>query len=167
MILRPAQNGKELKIIRKRGRWLIWNRWNKTGKGKIKQLTILNLLHSHKQNKHKPSPIIITGIENFNELTAFINQTIGSEYFQTILMNNNASKVNVSSDHAYKTWNLMHSYDNKLDGDIRLMIKNILHSCSPINVINDVNTQFRNTEMENQKTIRYVYLLSRSRRILI
>jgi ribosome-binding factor A len=45
---------------------------------------------------------MITGVENHENLSSIIKQAIGDENYQTNLMNNGVTKVNVSSDYAYR-----------------------------------------------------------------
>jgi hypothetical protein len=45
---------------------------------------------------------MITGVENHENLTSVIKQAIGDENYQIKLMNNGITKVNVSSDYAYR-----------------------------------------------------------------
>jgi hypothetical protein len=45
---------------------------------------------------------MITGGENHENLAPIIKQAIGDENYQTKLMNNGITKVNVSSDYAYR-----------------------------------------------------------------
>jgi ribosome-binding factor A len=45
---------------------------------------------------------MITGVEIHENLTSIIKQAIGDENYQTKLMNKGITKVNVSSDYAYR-----------------------------------------------------------------
>jgi hypothetical protein len=45
---------------------------------------------------------MITGFENHENLTSIIKQAIGDEHYQTKLMNNGVTNVNVSSNYAYR-----------------------------------------------------------------
>jgi hypothetical protein len=58
--------------------------------------------HSHTKESNKPPPIVKTSIENHEDLTSIIKNSIGGEHYQTKLMNSGISKVNVSSDYAYR-----------------------------------------------------------------
>jgi hypothetical protein len=92
---------------------------------------------------------MITGVENHENLTTIIKQAIGDEHYQTKLMNNGITKVNVSSDYAYRI--LTNSlkadhlpwffYQNKQNRDIKVMIKNLHHSYQPINILRSLNNQ--------------------------
>jgi uncharacterized protein YaiL (DUF2058 family) len=57
---------------------------------------------SQTKELNKPPPIMITGGENHENLTSNIKQAIGDENYQNKLMNNCMTKVNVSSDYAYR-----------------------------------------------------------------
>jgi hypothetical protein len=97
----------------------------------------------------KPPPIMITGVDNHENLTTIIKQAIGDEYYQTKLMNNGINKVNVSSDHAYrmltqtlKSNNIpWFSYEDKQNRDIKVMIKNLHHSFQPVNILHSLKEQ--------------------------
>jgi hypothetical protein len=43
------------------------------------------------------------GIENHEDLTFIIKQAIGGEHYQTILLNNGITKINVSSANPLET----------------------------------------------------------------
>jgi hypothetical protein len=58
--------------------------------------------HSQTKRSNKPPPIMITGIEIHEDLTSIIKQAIGDEHYQTKLMNNGITKVNVSRDYSYR-----------------------------------------------------------------
>lgn len=97
----------------------------------------------------KPPPIMVTSLNNIEELTSHITEVIGDEDYQTILMNNNTLKVNVTSENAYRvvtkalksknvSW---YSFENKQNRDIRVMIKNLHHTFQPINIIQSLKDQ--------------------------
>jgi hypothetical protein len=89
---------------------------------------------------------MITGIENHEDLIPITKQAIGDE---TKLMNNDITKVNVSSDYTYKiltnSLKTNHipwfSYENKQNRDIKVMINNLYHSYQPINILHSLNDQ--------------------------
>jgi hypothetical protein len=92
---------------------------------------------------------MITGVENHANLTSIIKQAIGDKNYQTKLMNNGITKVNVSSDCAHKiltnSLETNHipwfSYENKQNRDIKIMIKNLHHSYQPMNILRSLNDQ--------------------------
>jgi hypothetical protein len=94
---------------------------------------------SQTKGSNKPRPIMITGVENHEDLTSIIEQAIGDENYQSKLMNNGITKVNVSSDYAYRILTISlkanhirwYTYEN-------MQIRNISHdqeftSLLPIN----------------------------------
>lgn len=112
-----------------------------------KQSNVASQLQS--KPTYKPPPIIVTGVRNQEELYAVLDQIVGNEHFQTKLMKNDTVKINVSSEDAYRnlttelkklniSW---HSYENKQNRDIRVMIKNLHHSFQPVNIINNLRSQ--------------------------
>jgi hypothetical protein len=92
---------------------------------------------------------MITGVENHENLTSIIKQDIGDENYQTKLMNNDITKVNVSSDYTYRiltnSLKANHipwfSYENKQNRDIKVMIKNLHHSYQRMNILRNLNDQ--------------------------
>jgi hypothetical protein len=58
--------------------------------------------HSQTKESNKLPPIMITGVENHENLTSIIKQAIGDENYQTKLMNDGITKLNVSSDYTYR-----------------------------------------------------------------
>jgi hypothetical protein len=58
--------------------------------------------HSQAKQPNKLPPIMITGIENHEDLTSVIKQAISGEHYQTKLMNNGITKVNFPSNYAYR-----------------------------------------------------------------
>jgi hypothetical protein len=105
--------------------------------------------HSQTKESNKPPPIMITGVENRENLTSIIKQAIGDENYQTKLMNNCITKVNVLSDYAYRiltnSLKANHipwfSYENKQNRAIKFMIKNLHHSYQPMNILRSINDQ--------------------------
>jgi hypothetical protein len=61
---------------------------------------------SQTKESNKPPPIMIAGVDNYENLTSIIKQATGDENYQTKLKNNGITKVNVSSDYAYRINNL-------------------------------------------------------------
>lgn len=115
-----------------------------------KQINKVSSEITTKQPKqYKPPPIMINNVNNLSEMTGLLKQIIGNEPFQTKLLNNGVNKINVSSEHAYRavtselkkqnvSW---YSYENKQNRNIKVMIKNIHHSFSPISILNDLHAQ--------------------------
>jgi hypothetical protein len=55
---------------------------------------------------NKPPLIMIKGFENHEHLTSILKPAIGGEHYQNRLMNIGITKVNISSDYAYR---ILHS----------------------------------------------------------
>jgi hypothetical protein len=105
--------------------------------------------HMEPKQTYKPTPIMITGVTNHEELTSLLSHAIGTENYQTKLLNNGTNKINVSSDHEYRhltqilkdnkiPWN---SYENRRERDIGVMIKNIHHSFQPTSILRNLCEQ--------------------------
>jgi hypothetical protein len=92
---------------------------------------------------------MITGIENHEDFTSITKHAMGDEHYQTKLMNNGITKVNVSRDYTYriltkslKTNNIhWFSYEYKQKKDINVMIKNLHHSYQQMNILHSLNDQ--------------------------
>jgi len=67
-----------------------------------KALTVTLQTQIKSKQTHKPPPVMITGVNNLEELTSFITNIIGDEHYQIKLMNNDVIKVNVTNDYAYR-----------------------------------------------------------------
>jgi hypothetical protein len=123
----------------------------KTPKQTIQNASQARTASTHTQPKqtHKPPPIMITGVISHEEMTSFMNHAIGEENYQTKLLNNGVNKINVSSEHAYRVLTqtlkdnkiLWHTYENKNDRDIRVMIKNLHHSFQPASILRSLSDQ--------------------------
>jgi hypothetical protein len=86
---------------------------------------------SQTKGPNKPPRIMITGVENHENLISIIKQAIADENYQTKLMNIGKTKMNISSDYAYRiltnSLKANHipwfSYENKQNRDIKVTMK--------------------------------------------
>jgi hypothetical protein len=140
-------NGYEFKIAGKKKKFAEVKSPEKSTEHKDKASSSAS--QSQTKESNKPQPIMITGVENRENLTSIIKQAIGDEHYQTKLMNNGITKVNVSSDYAYRILTnspknnhiLWFSYENKHNRDTKVMIKNLHHSYQPVNILRSLNDQ--------------------------
>jgi uncharacterized protein (DUF2249 family) len=90
---------------------------------------------------------MITGITNHEEMNSTLKHAIGAENYK--VLNNGIIKISVTSDHDYRhltkilkdnkiSW---HSYENKRDRDIRVMIKNLHHSFQTASILRSLCDQ--------------------------
>jgi hypothetical protein len=106
---------------------------------------------------HKPPPVVLSNVNNFNEL----NQTLKTKNFnyKTNLLNNNQLKINVDNENEYRDLTKFmnetnlewHTYENKQTRPIRLMAKNLHPTCDPEEIKADLlNKGFKILEVVNK-----------------
>ncbi|XP_070169674.1 putative leucine-rich repeat-containing protein DDB_G0290503 [Polyergus mexicanus] len=96
-----------------------------------------------------PPPIMLDDIPNYDKFYNIIKKDVAENDFQVKVMNKNNIKINAKNSDAYrqlvnilKTNNLsFHSYENKQIRPIRVMAKNLHHSCNEENIIADLTRQ--------------------------
>jgi hypothetical protein len=107
-----------------------------------------------KQSQPKPrkaqSPplIIVDDIKNYNAFHDKIGAILSTDKYSAKLLNGNIIKLNVFDGDTYRTVTDMqigkyiwHSYENKQARSIRVMVKNLHHSCSPDKIVNDLRAK--------------------------
>lgn len=118
---------------------------------------------SENKNKTKvpnnePPPIMAVGVENFSDFRNFLNSNSNQNPLIRLL-NGNTIKVNTSSIEDYRTitkelskkcipW---YSYENKQTRPIKVMIKNLHHSCDANEILSDIKNQGLNVISVTQK----------------
>lgn len=106
-----------------------------------------------------PPPIVLHGMKNYNSLRDVIRQNISEESFSTKLLNGDKIKINLKDSDSYRElvkilaegqFNF-HSYENKSEKPIRVMAKNLHHTCD-IQMIKDelIIKQFKIIEAINK-----------------
>lgn len=101
-----------------------------------------------KQQKAKklplPPPIVVDGIENFNEIHEKLDRMMSG--FRVKIMNDECIKINVPDEECYRNLTRMlnnekrawHSYENKQNRPIKVMAKSLHHSCNPEKIVNEL-----------------------------
>lgn len=93
-----------------------------------------------------PPPIIVDEINNYNDFFDIIKQNIPDGSLSIKVLHQNSIKINVSNEEAYRKvietlhqgQFIYHTYENKQQRPIRVMIKNLHHSCSTTRIIDDL-----------------------------
>lgn len=92
----------------------------------------------------QPPPIIVDGINNFNDIHKLISKSIRG--FQIKIINNKNIKINVSDGESYQALTkalldneyLWHSFENKQNRPIKVMATRLHHSCNPEEIVSEL-----------------------------
>lgn len=96
----------------------------------------------------QPPPVMVTVNIKFNDLNSLIKKTVKND-FTVKVMNNNTYKINTFASDDYreitKIFNenkmLWHTYEDKQNRPIRVLVKNLHHTCEPNDIIDDLKNQ--------------------------
>lgn len=121
------------------------NEITKTPPGNIENTQITSKAKtSPKQSNRarRPPPIIVDGVAEYKQLYENVS-SLSDKEFTIKLMNNKSFKINVSDGHDYakvtKNFNAKgfqwHSYEDKETRPIRVMAKNLHHSCDAKDIV--------------------------------
>lgn len=96
-----------------------------------------------------PPPIIVDGVDNYQNFFDSLTQNQPKNSFMTKIMKEKSVKINALNEETYKcltkklTENhyLWHSYENKQERPLRVMVKNLHSSCIPQRIIEDLQKQ--------------------------
>lgn len=111
--------------------------------------------HSKKTQTSKPKkmpappPIIVDGVENYQTFYDLLNTTLTESSFTIKMMSGKNVKVSTLNDESYRATTtllkdkkfLWHSYENKRERPIRVMVKKLPHTCEPIRIIEDLKAK--------------------------
>ena len=97
---------------------------------------------------HRPSPIMVTSVEDYKALYSLIKNETKSD-FNVKLLNNNIYKINVINSDDYRavtaalnigkiSW---YSYENKQSRPIKVVVKNLHHSWSSEDIVMNLQEQ--------------------------
>lgn len=94
----------------------------------------------------QPPPIIVDGIENYQNFHDFLAKHGKDNDFTIKMMSGDSVKVNAANDEVYRALTealnikkcLWHSYENKQDRPIRVMVKKLHHTCKPDRIMEDL-----------------------------
>lgn len=93
-----------------------------------------------------PPPIIVDGIKAYDQFYDEISKSVTTDKFNVKILNGENMKINVVDDEAYRTLTriftdnklIWHTYESKQYRPIRVMAKNLHHSCKPDRIIRDL-----------------------------
>jgi hypothetical protein len=96
-----------------------------------------------------PPPIIVDGIKAYDEFYDKITEHIPASEFNTKLLKGGSIKVNVADGEVYRMMtNILlegryawHSYEDKHTRLIRVMARNVHHSCIPGRIVSDLQAR--------------------------
>lgn len=96
-----------------------------------------------------PPPIMIEKIESYEELYEMLTNEINTNKFRVKIISENSAKINVDDADSFraviqileKGKHTFHTYENKQIRPIRVMIKELHHTCKPDSIINDLRLQ--------------------------
>lgn len=94
----------------------------------------------------QPPPIIVDGIKNYQTFHDFLAKDRQDKDFTMKMMSGETVKVNATNDEAYRALTealtinncLWHSYENKQERPIRVMVKKLHHTCRPERIVDDL-----------------------------
>lgn len=93
-----------------------------------------------------PPPIIVDGVKNYQNFYDSLSQKQPAGTFRVKILNGESVKVNAINDEAYRALTKIlsesncpwHSYENKLERPIRVMVKKLPSTCKPDRIIEDL-----------------------------
>lgn len=96
-----------------------------------------------------PPPIIVDDVKDYHAFYDIIKASVSDESFITKLMNQNKISINVNSGDAYrnvvKTLSegsfIFHTYENKQERPIRVMARNLHHTCDPERIKDELSSK--------------------------
>lgn len=118
-----------------------------------------------KQDKEKARripatpPIIVDNVKNYQAFFDLVSEIISEDLFSVKMMNGESVKINAVNDDAYRAITqflnqnkyLWHSYENKQERPIRVMVKKLHFTCQPTRIIEDLkNKGFKIEEAVNK-----------------
>lgn len=109
--------------------------------------------HAKQQPSEKraqvPPPIMVEKVNSYEDLYSMITNKINKNQFQVKLLSENSAKINAADSESYriivdvlqKANHTLNSYENKQSRPIRVMIKELHHTCKPQSVIQNLREQ--------------------------
>ena len=96
-----------------------------------------------------PPPIMVDGIKVYDEFYDKITEHVPASKFSTKLMKGGSIKINVADGEVYRMLTKIllegkyawHSYEDKHTRPIRVMARNLHHSCNPSRIISDLQAR--------------------------
>lgn len=103
----------------------------------------------HGKRAQVPPPIMVERINSYEELYDIITKQVSANQFQVKLISENSAKINAIDSDSYRTIakiltteNLTyHTYENKQSRPIRVMIKDLHHTCKSETIISNLKEQ--------------------------
>lgn len=97
----------------------------------------------------QPPPIIVENIRNYQQFYDLLLTRLSGDSFIVKMMSGETVKINAKDEDSYRAVRnllsenncLWHSYENKQDRPIRVMVKNLHSSCLPDRIVEDLNAK--------------------------
>lgn len=94
-----------------------------------------------------PPPVIVDAVNNFSELHDKLRTTVSN--LQMKIISNDNIKINVTDDESYRNLTSMlnkdgiswYSFENKQNRPIKVIVKNLHHSCEPLKIVNELRNR--------------------------
>lgn len=133
--------------------------WIRTKARKKRKLNTSPTLSPQEVNKHSttektkripsPPPIVVDGVSNYQKFYDFLSGNQPAGTFTIKMMTGDCVKINACNEESYrcitKTLSdndcLWHSYENKQERPIRVMVKKLPSSCKPERIIEDLTAK--------------------------
>lgn len=96
-----------------------------------------------------PPPIIVERFNSYDQLYSIITSEISMNKFQVKLISENSAKINAVDSDSYRAIvdklnsenHTFHTYENKQTRPIRVMIKDLHHTCNPESIVANLQEQ--------------------------
>lgn len=132
-----------------------WIRTKARKKRKLNTSPSLSPPQPHKAMNEKvkkipaPPPIIVDGVIDYQNFYDFLSTNQSAVTFKIKILSGDSVKINACNDEAYRSITksltenncLWHSYENKQDRPIRVMVKKLPSTCKPDRIISDLQTK--------------------------
>lgn len=109
-----------------------------------------NKTSTEKHKKVPPTPpIVVDGVDNYQSFYDFLTEKQPAGTFNIKMMSGNCVKINSCDEESYRcitkalTDNncMWHSYENKQERPVRVMVKKLPYSCKPERIIEDLTNK--------------------------
>lgn len=137
-------------VLAKETEWILKKNKKKTKKFNTKAIDAEPVQTQSQINPKnvRPPPVMVSGLSKFNELHSLVKKTVKQE-FTIKIVNNHTYKINTFNSDDYreitKIFNekklIWHTFEDKQNRPIRVILKNLHHTCETSDIINDLKSQ--------------------------
>lgn len=154
----PPDSEEEEKIVNQETAWLLPKNKKRKVAFSPEQRKVNATSNTNNSIKvHKPPPVVVSNVQNYQEIKQKL-QAKNLNYNATLL-NNNQVKINVNSATDYReltkemtdSKQQWHSYENKQERPIRVMVRNLHPSCDPKEILTELKEKgFKAISVDNK-----------------